>query len=103
MVARQKWWESYDEEPTVIMGHYWRQFRELPAAIGNKAGPDLFAGIEPHHWMGKRNNVYCVDFSVGHKHRARAEKRSTLDFKLAAVRWPERTVMYDDGKCLELV
>jgi hypothetical protein len=22
MVARQKWWESYDEEPAVIMGHY---------------------------------------------------------------------------------
>ena len=25
------------------------------------------------------------------------------DFKLAAVRWPEGEVMYDDGKCLELV
>ena len=99
MVARQKWWESYDDETAVIMGHYWRRFGDLPSGISDKGGPDLFEGIEPHHWMGKHKNVYGVDFSVGHKHKARADNSSKHMFKLAAVRWPERSVMYDDGTC----
>jgi len=99
MVARQKWWESYDDETPVIMGHYWRRFGVAPSDIIDKSGPDLFEGIEPHHWMGKNNNVYCVDFSVGHRHKARADNLSMHMFKLAAVRWPEQKVMYDDGSC----
>lgn len=74
MVSRQKWWENYNDETTVIMGHYWRRLGDLPSEILGKDGPDLFEGIEPHKWMGEKNNVYCVDFSVGNKHKARAQK-----------------------------
>jgi hypothetical protein len=102
MVARQKWWESYDDDTPVIVGHYWRRFGDVPSEISDKGGPDLFEGIEPHHWMGKNKNVYCVDFSVGLRHRARADKSSKYLFKLAAVRWPERSVMYDDGSSVSL-
>lgn len=65
MVSRLKWWEHYDEAIPVIVGHYWRRFHESEAMFGEKDGPDLFEDIKPHHWMGRRRNVYCVDFSVG--------------------------------------
>jgi hypothetical protein len=98
MVARQKWWEDYADEQAVVVGHYWRHFGEPIPGQKYKGGPDLFKGIAPHHWMGKHNKVYCVDFSVGHRHRARANGLSEEHFKLAALRWPEKVVMHDDGK-----
>ena len=54
---------------------------------------DLFQGIEPHHWMGANNNVYCVDFSIGMgKDRGENHARGHL----AAVRFPEWTVLHDE-------
>ncbi len=97
MVARQKWWECYVDEKPVVVGHYWRHFDELSQSFGKKAGPDLFEGLEPHHWMGKNNNVYCVDFSVGLRQMAKAENQSEDIGRLAALRWPERVVIYDNG------
>jgi len=75
---------------------------ELTAEQKDKGGPDLFEGIEPHHWMGKNNKVYCVDFSVGLRHKARADGWSEKQFKLAALRWPEKRVMHDDGDWYDL-
>ena len=97
MVARQKWWEHYAGKKAVVVGHYWRQFGELTSEQKDKGGPDLFEGIEPHHWMGKNNKVYCVDFSVGLKHKAKAKGFSDSHCKLAALRWPEKEVMQHDG------
>jgi hypothetical protein len=98
MVERRKWWEDYDEERPVIVGHYWRRFGNASTGLAGKYGPDLFAGIEPQHWMGRRGNVYCVDFSVGAKSVARANNIEHSHFRLAAFRWPECTVMHDDGE-----
>jgi len=75
---------------------------ELTAEQKDKGGTDLFEGIEPHHWMGKNNKVYCVDFSVGLRHKARADGWSEKQFKLAALRWPEKRVMHDDGDWYDL-
>jgi len=97
MVARQKWWDSYANDVPVIVGHYWRNLEELEPDFGDKFGPDLFEDIEPHHWMGRNRNVYCVDFSVGLRARARVMGKPEHLFRLAAVRWPERVVVYDDG------
>jgi len=102
MVARQKWWEDYADEQAVVVGHYWRHFGERISGKKYKGGPDLFEGVEPHHWMGKNNKVYCVDFSVGHRHKARADSLSEKHFKLAALRWPEKCVMHDDGEWFAL-
>lgn len=102
MVARQKWWDCYVDETPVIVGHYWRHFDELSRSFGKKAGPDLFEGIEPHHWIGKNNNVYCVDFSVGLRHKAKAESQPEDIGLLAALRWPEQVVMYHNGKSSSL-
>jgi hypothetical protein len=98
MVERIKWWEDYDDNVPVIVGHYWRRYGKAALALGDKYGPDLFAGLEPHHWMGKRSNVYCVDFSVGARAEQRASGEDELACKLAAVRFPEWEVVHDDGE-----
>lgn len=103
MVHRVKWWETYDDPTPVIVGHYWRRYSEAQTFVGDKDGPDVFDGIEPHHWMGKLRNVYCVDFSVGGRP---AERRSGAVppylCKLAALRVPEWEVMHDDGEVWEI-
>ncbi len=103
MVARQKWWDCYADKKPVVVGHYWRHFDELSRNFGKKAGPDLFVGVEPHHWMGKNKNVYCVDFSAGLRHKADAENPPETLGRLAALRWPEKRVMYDDGQWSVLI
>jgi hypothetical protein len=103
MVDRVKWWTHYDEPTPVIIGHYWRRFTEARTVFSDKFGPDLFAGIEPHHWMGKRKNVYCVDFSVGGRYAQRAAEEPEYLCSLAAVRVPEWEVMHDNGVHQKLV
>ncbi len=97
MVDRVKWWAAYDEPIPVIIGHYWRRFSEARTVFSDKFGPDLFAGVEPHHWMGRRQSVYCVDFSVGGRYAQRAAEEPEHLCSLAAVRVPEWEVMHDNG------
>ncbi|MBP6862008.1 MAG: metallophosphoesterase [Neisseriaceae bacterium] len=95
--ARDTWWHRYTEDTPVVIGHYWRLWgdaRQNPAANGH-----LFADVGPEEWMGARRNVFCVDFSVGARWRDRKQGVDVAQtrFKLAALRWPERTLMFDDG------
>jgi hypothetical protein len=96
-VNRVPWWNDYHDEQAIIIGHYWRL---ADMSIGNKpraTGIDLFSNARPDQWLGARNNVYCVDFSVG----GRASGHSHQTCRLAAVSWPEARVMFDDGEELE--
>ena len=97
MVDRVRWWEHYDDPTPVIVGHYWRRFSRARTVFSDKFGPDLFAGIEPHHWMGRQDNVYCVDFSVGGRYAQRAAAEPEHLCSLAAVRIPEWQVLHDNG------
>jgi hypothetical protein len=97
MVDRVRWWEHYDDPTPVIVGHYWRRFSRARTVFSDKFGPDLFAGIEPHQWMGPQNNVYCVDFSVGGRYAQRAAAEPEHLCSLAAVRVPEWQVLHDNG------
>lgn len=97
MVERVKWWERYDDPVPVVVGHYWRRYSDTPSAFADKYGPDLFEGIEPHHWMGRRRNVYCVDFSVGGRAEQRYHDAPEHLCQLAALRVPEWLVVHDDG------
>jgi hypothetical protein len=97
-----KWWSEYTAETPVVFGHYWRGSRNSGDISGGK--PDLFAGSETGDWLGPKQNVYCVDFSVGGRFRERqlAAKRPSLEpipfaSRLGAVRWPERDIVFDDG------
>src|SRR5699024_5271437 len=97
---RVAWWNEYNHATPVVIGHYWRRFHPINRADGSQENMDLFEHIEPLHWHGKRSNVFCVDFSVG----GRWAERKSGDplgkyFKLAALRWPEQVLQFDDGSC----
>ena len=92
-VRRFDWWNHYDDEPAVVVGHYWR--RRDGAWIEGK--PDPWSTPLPTDWAGPRRNVFCVDYSVGRRFLERARGRSSqFEGGLAALRWPERTLVFDD-------
>lgn len=103
MVQRERWWEEYDDPKPVVIGHYWRRYAETQTLVGDKDAADVFDGIRPHHWMGRRANVYCVDFSVGGRPAERM-RGSAPPFlcKLAALRVPEWHVVHDDGETWDI-
>ena len=92
-VQRQAWWEHYTEATPVVMGHYWRSTQPHHATQEG-----LFAEVAPFAWHGQRHNVFCIDYSVGARAQARKNNRPTEQLQLAALRWPERTVMFDNGE-----
>ena len=98
MAERDAWWDKYQEDTPVIIGHFWRQFSRFNNRISGVFGKDLFAEVKPHAWMGTKHNVYCVDYSVGQRHLERKQSADDEFYgKLAALRLPERQVMHDDG------
>jgi hypothetical protein len=95
---RMAWWDEYADAIPVVVGHYWRRLNKIDRSTISKGDPDLFENTHPMHWHGKHGNVFCVDFSVG----GRWVERKTgaqpgLNFKLAALHWPERVLQFDDG------
>jgi hypothetical protein len=96
---RAAWWDEYTDDVPVVVGHYWRRLRAVDRASVGKGDPDLFDALAPLSWHGAARNVFCVDFSVGGRWRERRQgKTGSHDFKLAALRWPEREVVFDDGQ-----
>lgn len=96
---RVKWWLEYMSSTPVVFGHYWRGTREGSDVSGGK--PNLFEGSQPADWAGPKRNVYCVDFSVGGRFRERKQRPGQpFTTRLAAVRWPDRTVTFDDGETI---
>lgn len=95
---RVAWWDAYTDATPVVVGHYWRRVNPIDRARVGKGDVDLFEGTDPMRWHGKLRNVFCVDFSVGGRWTERkAGTQLGLDFKLAALRWPENTLQFDDG------
>ena len=98
-VERVRWWDEYQEEVPVVVGHYWRSIRPIDRNSIGKGGPDLFEDVEPHAWHGALRNVFCVDFSVGKRWLERkVPGPGESKFRLAALRWPERTLLLDTGE-----
>jgi len=103
MADRRRWWEDYDDSIPVIIGHFWRRFDDAAERISGVFGRDVFEGIPSHAWMGRRKNVYCVDYSVGQRHKERQVSGKTeFKGKLAALRYPEWQVVHDDGTTIDL-
>ena len=100
-VDRVSWWDEYTDDVPVIVGHYWRMAQPVDRSTVGKGDPALFLGVDPHAWHGAKNNVFCVDYSVGGRWRERTDG-STIGsrFKLAAMRWPERELVFDTGQRL---
>lgn len=92
--ARSAWWEDYDDDVPVVVGHYWRA---RSPAHGDKS--ELWSAIPPLNWAGPRGSVFCLDYSVGRRYLERWHGRGPdTGFRtgLAAMRWPERTLVFDD-------
>ena len=103
MVERVPWWHTYQDSIPVIVGHYWRWFDEVTRALISKGEADLFAEGAVNEWLGAGNNVYCVDFSVGGRYKERELGRTgQWGTRLAAVRWPDRELVFDDGQRMTL-
>ncbi len=65
MCDRVRWWDEYDEGIPVVIGHYWRPLAPGVHSEHAATKPALFDQVAPHEWLGRRRDVYCVDFSVG--------------------------------------
>ncbi len=97
-VERVPWWETYRDDVPVIMGHYWRRAATPDPALVARGYLDIFRGAAPDQWLGPRHNVFCIDFSAGGRWvERRAGDPVGATFKLAAMRWPEAEVVFDDG------
>lgn len=95
---RHAWWRDYQGEPFVVFGHYWRKPIAMKSAFLTKR---LFGDTPLYDLLGP--NTISIDYSVG----ARASERlngKTRDFdgELAAMRWPERELVFDHGKIIPL-
>jgi hypothetical protein len=102
MVERVRWWNEYTDDVAVIFGHYWRWPTATDRSVYTRTGPDVFGGTHFTDWLGPKRNAFCIDFSVGRRYveieRGLPAGSST---KLGALRWPERTLVFETGETYE--
>ncbi|MEO7773099.1 MAG: metallophosphoesterase, partial [Steroidobacteraceae bacterium] len=97
MCDRVRWWNHYDQPVPVVIGHYWRKATPVATSEHASSKPDLFAGVLPSDWLGVRNNVFCVDFSIGARYQERKAGLAQFATHLGAMRWPERELWFETG------
>lgn len=95
MTERVAWWNEYDEQAAVVMGHYWRWPGDESDAAARSRGPNLFEGLAADAWLGPHGNVMCIDWCAGLRWRERGEGIEHFTGRLGALRWPEREVVFD--------
>jgi hypothetical protein len=98
MCQHVRWWEEYVEPVPVIIGHYWRQIKPLGVADHALTKPEMFGKAAPTDWVGVRENVFCVDFSIGARYQERGAGVTRFDTHLAAMRWPEQELWLESGR-----
>lgn len=88
---RRRWWEEYRDSAAVVFGHYWR--------IEFKKNLAVFDGYAPDEWLGP-GRAMCVDYSVGWRatERRNGKPNGPYAARLAALRWPECELVFDDGE-----
>lgn len=94
-VQRSVWWNHFEESRPVVVGHFWRKFYEE----NNTSFEGMFNNTDFNAWHGKKNNVFCVDYSVGARFKER-KKNIPLgsNTTLAALRMPENKLIFENGK-----
>lgn len=93
--VRSPWWQDYQDNIAVVIGHYWRQWYSQTTATHRQG---LFHEA-PTQWLGEAQQVFCVDFSVGARWRERLNHTASEQTRLhlAALRWPEKQLVLDNG------
>jgi hypothetical protein len=98
-VERQPWWRTYRDSVPVVFGHYWRWWNPANHAELSKGEPNLFEGDPPDGWQRNEDGAavaLCIDYSVGARFKERLNrKRPPFAGRLAALRWPERELVFD--------
>jgi hypothetical protein len=94
---RVAWWLRY-EGPLCVFGHYWRTL------LSSETDHDHFFDVPKAALLG-RCNAMCVDYSVGRRFRERRAPGfdGRYQTQLAALRLPERVLIFDDGEQLPLI
>jgi hypothetical protein len=98
MCDRVKWWNEYEADIPVIIGHYWRRRWPVDGSAHAGSKRDLFGNAGPTDWMGAKRNVFCVDYSIGARYEERKAGKTQFDTCLAAMRWPERELWFETGR-----
>ncbi len=97
---RQPWWNDYDHNTPVVIGHYWRLLNPRPDQPQSRYSL-LFKELSSASWHGSQRTVFCVDYSVGARWRNRKDKlHPTSRFKLGALQWPEKRLVFDCGESM---
>lgn len=94
--ARCPWWQQYEATVPVLIGHYWRLWDGPPPTTADRL--PLF--VEPPlAWQGAQKTVFCLDYSAGARWRDRQNNVATTQsrYHLAAMRWPERVLVLENG------
>jgi hypothetical protein len=90
-VKRKAWWNDYQSNIPVVIGHYWRNLDNN--RVLDKDYENIFENVDALEW---HNNVFCVDFSVGSRYLERNHGINN-NSKLAALQFPEKTLTTEDG------
>ena len=95
-VERVPWWREYHNEIPVLFGHYWRWWDPAVHPVLSKGEPHLFADDRVGPLMSEHQRWFCIDFSVGSRYKQRRLRHGPpFHGRLAAMRWPERVLVYD--------
>ncbi|HEY7309981.1 MAG TPA: metallophosphoesterase [Gemmataceae bacterium] len=96
--SRVAWWHEY-AGPLCAFGHYWRIM--LPEEVDKE---QLFTDVSLNATLG-RGDAMCIDYSVGKRFKERVAPGFAGVFRtrLAALRLPERVLIFEDGSRLPLL
>lgn len=92
--GRTRWWLEYDDDVFCVFGHY---ARLLVGDTCDRMHP--FDDDDPFTTLGQGRCI-CVDYSVSKRWKERvclADNRRFVS-RLAALRWPEKTLVFDSGE-----
>ena len=103
MVERGEWWRSYAADTPVLFGHYWRWPTPDTGERMGRHARDPFPDRAAHEWLGARHTAFCNDYCVGARFAERQGwPGQRFRTRLGAVRWPDRELLFDDGRGIEL-
>jgi hypothetical protein len=95
-VDRVRWWREYAGHVPVLFGHYWRWWDPSVHGALSKGEPQLFTDDPVPPFMAKHDRAFCIDYSVGSRYKQRRlGHEPPYHGRLAALRWPERELVFD--------
>lgn len=96
MIQRYPWWDYYQDDTPIIFGHYWRTWRNSTS--------EEFSPPAGSTWLGVKHNAFCIDYSAGRrwKDRLHGIPPKYSMFRLAALRYPEYELVFDNGDVQQL-